>query len=84
MHYHYHRLHLWLFRFNPFGVGTLGTHFPQVAPVAIISLRSLLRFIFNPFRVEALIYALPQVALKLLSRVASYCVSYSTLSGLRL
>jgi hypothetical protein len=56
MHYHYHRLHLWLFRFNPFGVGTLGTHFPQVAPVAIISLRSLLRFIFNPFRVEALIY----------------------------
>jgi hypothetical protein len=28
-------LHLWLFIFNPFGVGTLGTHFPQVAPMAI-------------------------------------------------
>jgi len=30
-----HRLHLWLFIFNPFRVGTLGAHFPQVAPVAI-------------------------------------------------
>jgi len=30
-----HRLHLWLFTFNPFGVGASGAHFPQVAPVAI-------------------------------------------------
>ncbi len=30
-----HRLHLWLFIFNPFGVGVSGAHFPQVAPVAI-------------------------------------------------
>jgi len=30
-----HRLHLWLFTFNPYGVGALGAHFPQVAPVAI-------------------------------------------------
>jgi len=30
-----HRLHLWLFIFNPFRVGTSGAYFPQVAPVAI-------------------------------------------------
>ncbi len=30
-----HRLHLWLFTFNPFGVGVCPLPFPQVAPVAI-------------------------------------------------
>jgi len=30
-----HRLHLWLFTFNPFRVGAYQTPFPQVAPVAI-------------------------------------------------
>jgi len=40
----------------------LGAHFPQVAPVAIISLRSLLRFTFNPYGVGALEAHFPQVA----------------------
>jgi len=31
----YHRLHLWLFIFNPFGVGASQSSLPQVAPVAI-------------------------------------------------
>jgi hypothetical protein len=43
-----------LLRFNPFGVGALGAYLPQVSPVAIISLRSLLRFTFNPFGVISL------------------------------
>jgi hypothetical protein len=62
----YHRLHLWLFIFNPFRVGTLGAHFPQVAPVAIISLRyhrlHMWLFIFNPFGVGTLGAHFPQVA----------------------
>ncbi len=37
---------------------------PQVSPVAIISLRSLLRFIFNPFGVGASGAHFPQVFLK--------------------
>jgi hypothetical protein len=31
----FHRLHLWLFIFNPFRVGVCPEPFPQVAPVAI-------------------------------------------------
>jgi hypothetical protein len=49
---------------------------PQVSPVAIISLRELLRFRFNPFRVGALQNHYHRFHLGLLSRVASYCVSY--------
>jgi hypothetical protein len=51
-----------LLRFNPFGVGASGAHLPQVSPVAIISLRSLLRFTFNPFGVGTLGAYLPQVS----------------------
>ncbi len=37
------------------GCGSL-LDFPQVSPGAIISLRSLLRFIFNPYGVDAIHY----------------------------
>jgi hypothetical protein len=71
-------LHLWIFTFNPFRVGTSKAHFPQVAPVAIhiqpfqgwylkgtFSTGGTLLFTFNPFRVGTSKAHFPQVALKL-------------------
>ena len=55
---------------------------PQVLPGAIISLRSLLRFIFNPYGVVLPFLTLPRFHLGLLSRSARYYVSYSTPTGL--
>jgi len=34
VHYLFHRFHLWLFIFNPFGVDACPLPFPQVSPVA--------------------------------------------------
>jgi hypothetical protein len=52
---------LGLLIFNPYRGWCLHRPFPQVAG-AIISLRSLLRFIFNPFGVGPLARAVPQVS----------------------
>jgi antibiotic biosynthesis monooxygenase (ABM) superfamily enzyme len=72
---------------TPSGLGPLvgfSPSFPQVSPGAIISRSELLRFVFNPFWVGAVGFPkfFPRFHLGLLSRVASYCVSYSTPSGL--
>jgi len=68
--YHHHRLHL----FNPFRVGWSRWFYHRF---------HLWLFIFNPFRVGwGRWFYHHRFSLRLLSRVANYCVSYSTPSGL--
>jgi dsRNA-specific ribonuclease len=67
------RLHLGLFIFNPFRVGAYLAPFPQVSPGAIH---------IQPLWGWGPSSVIPRLHLGLLSRYASYYVSYSTLSGL--